>query len=78
MQKVENTMNKEERNKFVGVFPSWLEQFIPHIHLTAQGFQIKLRKNDQLLFDGSFWVLLFSVCINDNAQRSSYSMTTHP
>ena len=38
LAKVVATMNKEERNKFVAVFPSWLERFIPHLHLTPKAF----------------------------------------
>ena len=65
MKKVEKTMNKEERNKFVGVFPCWLERFLPHIYLTPQGLLVKPRKKDRLVFDAVFLASPFSVCIND-------------
>ena len=54
MRKVEKTMNKEERNKFVGVFPCWLERFLPNMYLTPQGLLIKPRKKDRLVFDAAF------------------------
>ena len=31
---VKKTMNKEECNKYVVVLPSWIEYFIPHLHLS--------------------------------------------
>ena len=58
-------MNKEERNKFLGVFPSWLERFIPHVHLTPQGLIVKPRKKDRLVFDAAHLVSPSSICIND-------------
>ena len=58
-------MNKEERNKFLGVFPSWLERFIPHVHLRPQGLLVKPRKKDRLVFDAAHLVSPSSICIND-------------
>ena len=65
MQKVKKTMNKEERNKFVGMFPSQLERFILHMHLIAQGLLMKPRKKDRLVFDAAHLVSPSSVCINN-------------
>jgi len=65
IEKVNKTMNKEERNKFLAVFPVWLERFIPHMHLTPQGLLTKLRKKDRLVFDAAHLVSPFSICIND-------------
>ena len=65
MKKVEKTMNKEERNKFVGVFPCWLERFLPHMYLTPQGLLIKPRKKDRLVFDAAHLASPFSICINN-------------
>ena len=58
-------MNKEERNKYVGVLPSWIERFVPHLHFTPQGLLIKPRKNDRLVFDASHRVTAESACVND-------------
>jgi len=65
MKKVEKTMNKEERNKFVGVFPCWLERFLPHIYITPQDLLVKPRKKDRLVFDAAFLASPFSICINN-------------
>ena len=62
--KVESTLNKEERNKNVAVFPCWLEQLFPDLWLGAQGLIWKEGKNDRLVFDGSFLETLFSTRIN--------------
>ena len=50
MQKVEKTMNKEERRNFSGVFPYYLERFIPHMHLSYQSLLVKHRNKDRLMF----------------------------
>ena len=63
--KVEKTMIKEEQNKFFSVFPSWLEWFIPRMHLSPQELIIKLRKKDTLVFDVAHLLSPFSVRIND-------------
>ena len=34
LEKIEKTMNKEERNKFLIVLLFWLERFIPHLYLS--------------------------------------------
>ena len=65
IEKVNKTMNKEERNKLLGVFPVWLERFIPHMHLTPQDLLTKMRKKDRLVFDAAHLVSPFSICIND-------------
>ena len=39
--KVESTLNKEERNKCIAVFPCWLEQFFPDLRLAPQGLICK-------------------------------------
>ena len=65
MEKVEKTINKEESNKFVGVLPSWLENFIPHIHLTPQGLLVKPIKKHRLVFDAAFLTLPESTHINE-------------
>ena len=57
-------MNKEEGNKFIGVFPSGLERFIPYMHLTSQGLLIKPRKKNMIVFDAAHLVSLFSICIH--------------
>ena len=58
------TLNKEERNKYIAVFPCWLERFFPHLHLTPQGLVQKEGKKDRLVFDGSFLVNPTSACVN--------------
>ena len=58
-------MNKEERNKFVGVFPCWLERFLPHMYLTPQGLLVKPRKKDRLVFDAAYLASPSSICINN-------------
>ena len=65
MHKVEKTMNKEERNKFIGVFPCWLERFLPHMYLTPQGLLVKPRKKDRLVFDIPYLASPSSICINN-------------
>jgi hypothetical protein len=52
--KVMKTMNKEDRKDHVLTFPAWLAPFIQHLMLTPNGFVIKPRKNDRLVFDASF------------------------
>ena len=39
--KVESTLRKEERNKYVAVFPWWLERFFQDLNLTPQGLICK-------------------------------------
>ena len=58
-------MNKEESNKFVGFLPSWLEKFIPHMHLTPQGLLVKPIKKYSLVFDAAFLTLPESAHINE-------------
>ena len=59
MKKVEKTINKEDRNKVISIFPCWLERFLPHKHLTLQDLLIKLRKKDKLVIDYAYFVSLF-------------------
>ena len=58
-------MNKEESNKFVGVLPSWLEKFIPHMHLTPPWLLVKPIKKHSLVFDSVFLTLSESAHINE-------------
>ena len=64
LKKVEITLNKEERNKYVTVFPCWLERFFPNLFLTPQGLICKPGKKDRLVFDGSFTQSPTSTCLN--------------
>eukprot|EP00957_Ditylum_brightwellii_P098485 7503013-Ditylum_brightwellii.AAC.1 len=41
MDKVRKVMNKEDRICCLIPFPCWMIRFIPHIHVTSQGFIIK-------------------------------------
>jgi hypothetical protein len=54
LAKVRKTMNKEDRKDHVLTFPAWLAPFVPHLMLTPNGFVMKPRKNDRLVFDASF------------------------
>ena len=54
VDKVHETMNKEDRKEYVLTFLAWLAHFIPHLALTPQGLLIKPGKNDHLVYDGSF------------------------
>ena len=65
MHKVEKTMNKEERNNFVGVFFSWIEKCVSHMYLTPQELLVKPRKKDTLVFDAAFRECPESVCIDN-------------
>ena len=44
--KVEYALNKEERNKCASVFPCWLEQLFPDLHLAPQGLTCEEGKSD--------------------------------
>ena len=54
--KVEQSMNKDDNHCFSLCFPRFLTDFISNLHLTFQGLLCKNRKNDRLVWDGSFLV----------------------
>ena len=62
-------MKKEERHKFVVVFPSWLERFIPHILNQTWVFSNRFANKTKEEGYTSLWCIAlslpFSVCIND-------------
>ena len=44
IQKVESTLNKQDRNKHVAVLSHWLELFLPDLNLTPQSLIYKEEK----------------------------------
>ena len=68
--KVESTINKEERNKHVALFPFWIEKFFPDLCIAPQGLFCKEDKSDRLVFDGYFLKTPFSTFINQFASTS--------
>ena len=49
-------MKKDDIHCLSLCFPRFITDFIPNLHLTHQGILCKNRKNDQLVWDGSFLV----------------------
>ena len=68
--KVESTLNKEEHNTCVAVFPCWLEQLFPDLWLTPQGLICNEVESDRLFFDGSFLEKPFFTYIKQCASTS--------
>jgi hypothetical protein len=68
LEKVMETMNKEDRKDHVLTFPAWLAELIHDLMLTATGFVMIPGKNDRLVFDASLLLSLltrpFNHCIN--------------
>lgn len=60
LEKVMETMNREDRKDHVLTFPAWLAKWIPDLMTIAQGFIMKFGKNDRLVFDASFILSLLS------------------
>lgn len=62
--KTMKVMNKEDKNQYLILLPSWIARFIRHLHLTPQGLLVKPGKNDRLIWDGSFIPNWQATCIN--------------
>ena len=61
---VKKALNKEERNNFILPLPAWLARFIPNLHLSPEGINIKEGKKDRIIFDASFKIFHDSLCPN--------------
>ena len=73
LSKVEQTLNKEERNKHVAAFPCSLERFFPELLLTPPGLVHKECKKDR---HRSLMETPFSTCIT--SLRHSNDKTPNP
>ena len=65
LEKVNKTMNKEERNNFVIPLYWWLTFFIINHQLSPQGYLVKPDKKDRLLFDASHRPYPWCQALND-------------
>ena len=77
IEKVEKTMNKEERNSYVLPLPNWLARFIPNAFYTPNGLISKPGKKDRLVFDGSFTINWDSQPVNRMVDASTEPPVTY-
>ena len=63
--KIEKLINKEEKNKYIMVFPLWIHRFIANLHLTPQSVVVIPGKNNRLVWDRSFRLTETSTPLND-------------
>jgi len=64
LEKITKSLNKEDMNQYLLLFPNWIVRFIPNLYMTPQGLLSKTGKNDRLIWDGSFQPDWESVCVN--------------
>ena len=77
LDKVMETLDKEDTNQYLLLFPNWIAWFIPNLHLTPQGLLSKTGKNDRLIWDGSFQPDWESVYVNMIIDRTTESMIVY-
>jgi hypothetical protein len=58
------TMNKEDWKDHVLMLPAWLTEFISHLLIMPNGFVIKPKKNDHLVFHALFMLHMDSKPFN--------------
>lgn len=64
MKKMLKTLLKEFQNQWGMTLPCWLARFIPNGHMTPEGLIQKPNKKDRPVFDASFLLHWYSVCLN--------------
>ena len=77
IDKVNKTMNKEDKHCYVIPMPNWLARFIPNSFYTPNGLISKPGKNDRLIFDGSYMIDWFSKPINKMVDTSKEPPITY-
>jgi len=61
---VAKALIKEDKHNFFLPFPSWMNRFFYHLHLSPESLVIKPGKSDRLVFDASFKINPTSLSLN--------------
>ena len=70
-KKIAKIINKEEHNKHLMVFSSWVQKFISNLHTTPQSLVVIPGKNDQIVWDGTVPLLGNSTPVNNHTKLSN-------
>ena len=77
LDKVNETVIKEDKRERVAVFPSSTARFVPSLRLTPMGLVIEPGKNDRLIFDASFQADERAAPVNSFARKTNEPESQH-